>query len=47
MVHGDPKYICDLKCNGATIKCWKEEKFLGIMIDAKLTFMLHLGKIIK
>ena len=47
MVLGDSNCTCNFTCNGTTIESSKQEKFLGIMIDDKLTFMSHLGNIIK
>ena len=47
MVLGDPRYTCNLKWNGSTIKCRKEEKVLGSTSDDKRTFMSHLGNTIK
>lgn len=46
-VLGEPKYIWNLPCNGRRIKYSKEEKVLGVTIDDKGTFSLHLGKIRK
>ena len=47
MVLGDANCTCNFTCNGTTIETSKEEKVLGITIDDKLTFMSHLGNIIK
>ena len=47
MVVGDSYCTYNFTCNDATIESSKEENFLGIKIDDKLTFTSHLGNIIK
>ena len=47
MVLGDSNCIYGFTCNGTKSGSTKEEKVLGITIDDKLTFMSHLGNIVK
>ena len=41
----EPNHTCNLTCNGTTIKGSKE-KVLGIKVDDRLNFRLHLENII-
>ena len=47
VVLNDSNCACNFICNSTTIESSKEEKVLGITIDAKLPLTSYLGNIIK